>query len=64
MNVCNIEYTIKESIHESFIPGRCAEVLVAGKKVGLFGELHPQVLENWGIEMPIVALELDFEIFC
>ncbi len=63
MNINGIEFTLQESSHGSFVSGRCAEVLVDGKKVGIFGELHPKILENWGIEMPIVALELDFDMF-
>jgi phenylalanyl-tRNA synthetase beta chain len=35
--------------------------MVNGKQAGVFGELHPQVLENWGITTPCVAGELDLE---
>ncbi|MBQ8967897.1 phenylalanine--tRNA ligase subunit beta [Ruminococcus sp.] len=34
----------------AFHPGRCAVVNVEGKQVGIFGELHPKVMENYGIE--------------
>ncbi len=40
--------------HPSFIPGRCAQV----EGVGYFGELHPQVLTNFELEYPAVALEI------
>jgi phenylalanyl-tRNA synthetase beta chain len=63
MGVYSAEFTIQESSHGSFISGRQAEIIVAGKKVGIFGEISPLVLENWGIEMPISALELDFDVF-
>jgi phenylalanyl-tRNA synthetase beta chain len=39
--------------HGSFIPGRCAKTHAA-----FFGELHPQVLENFGLETPATAFEL------
>jgi phenylalanyl-tRNA synthetase beta chain len=45
-----------------FIPGRAAEVRVKGKKVGVLGEVHPQVLENWGIQMPCAAVELSLDL--
>jgi phenylalanyl-tRNA synthetase beta chain len=45
-----------------FIPGRAAEVRVKGKKVGVMGEVHPQVLENWGIQMPCAAVELSLDL--
>ncbi len=41
-----------------FIPGRAATITVAGKQVGIMGEVHPQCLANWGIEMPCAVVEL------
>ncbi len=55
------EYAVVESNDARFIPGRQAEILVKGKKVGVFGEIHPQVLENWAINTPCTACELDLE---
>ena len=34
----------------SFHPGRTAVVKIDGEEVGIFGELHPRVLKNYGIE--------------
>jgi phenylalanyl-tRNA synthetase beta chain len=45
-----------------FIPGRAAEIRVRGKKVGIMGEIHPRVLENWGIQMPCAAVELFLDL--
>jgi len=45
--------------HPSFIGGRCADVYVGDRKVGIIGELHPAVLKNWGIEMPVAAFEIE-----
>ena len=36
----------QESEDERFIPGRAATIVVGGTPVGVFGELHPQVLES------------------
>ncbi|HIV99091.1 MAG TPA: phenylalanine--tRNA ligase subunit beta [Candidatus Ornithospirochaeta avicola] len=41
-----------------FIAGRGAKIIVGGKEVGCFGEIHPQVLTSWGVEMPVVACEI------
>jgi len=50
--------------HDSFIPGRVARVVVCGREVGFFGEMHPQVLANWGMGMPVAALEVSLsELF-
>ena len=56
-----LEFTVKESKRPSFIQGRIGEVLVKNKKIGIIGEIHPQVLTNWSLQVPVVALELDLE---
>ena len=55
------QYTVTESADPRFIPGRQANIMVKGKVVGIFGEVHPAVLENWAITVPCVAGELDLE---
>ena len=42
----------------ALMPGRGADLLAGGERIGLFGELHPLVLRNFGLEQPVVALEL------
>jgi phenylalanyl-tRNA synthetase beta chain len=54
-----IDAKLAEAEHPSFIPGRCAQVLIAGEPAGFLGEIHPGVLERWGLHMPVAALELD-----
>ena len=53
------QYAVAEFRHDSFIEGRCAQIKMAGKHAGFFGELHPKVLRNFGIEEPAVAMEID-----
>ncbi len=43
----------------SFHPGRCAEVSANGKALGIFGELHPETLENYGIGVKAYAAKLN-----
>ncbi len=57
----HIEYQWKEMEHASFIPGRVARLVVHGKDVGFCGELHPQVLENFGLQMPVVGFEVNLD---
>ncbi|MBU4202105.1 MAG: hypothetical protein L6243_07025 [Candidatus Altiarchaeales archaeon] len=59
MESIGLEYKIKKSKHDSFIVGR-----VASLDFGFFGEIHPQVLDNFGLEVPVTAFELNLdEIF-
>jgi phenylalanyl-tRNA synthetase beta chain len=54
-------YEIKKFKHGSFISGRCASI---EEKYGFFGEIHPQVLENFSLEVPVTGFELNLtEIF-
>ena len=53
--------TEEDSSYGSFIPGRGA-VLNDGKMDRVtFGELHPQVLENFGLTYPVIVMEMNLE---
>jgi phenylalanyl-tRNA synthetase beta chain len=55
------EYTVEESGDPRFIPGRAALIRYQGEIAGVFGEIHPEVLENWGLTVPCIAAELDLD---
>jgi len=44
-----------------FIQGRIAEIMLKDKKIGFMGEIHPKILRNWKIRMPVALFEIDFE---
>lgn len=47
-----IEKATSDSVFEeypAFHPGKVAVVKIDGEEIGIFGELHPDVLENYGI---------------
>lgn len=55
---------IEETEHSSFIEGRVGRAIVKGRKVAYLGEISPVVLEQWGLELPVAALELNLtELF-
>jgi phenylalanyl-tRNA synthetase beta chain len=53
---------IVESEDSAFLEGRRADILRNGKKIGVFGEIHPEVILNFELDHPIVGLELDQDI--
>ncbi|MDD1718393.1 MAG: phenylalanine--tRNA ligase subunit beta [Methanoregulaceae archaeon] len=55
----SIDYTIQESADPAFIDGRRGDVLVAGRTAGVFGEIHPAVLNAFELEHPVAAFEID-----
>jgi len=56
------EMTVEAEKLSSFIEGRCAGVFVESKKIGYFGEISPNVLENFDLENPVVGFEMDFQL--
>jgi len=58
-NACSFKYQLSETEHKSFISGRVGRVSVRGKNIAYIGELHPQVLSNFELEMPVSTFELN-----
>jgi len=54
----NVQY-VPEKENPSFHPGRTATIKIGAETVGIIGELHPDVLENFELPERIVAFELD-----
>lgn len=46
---------------EKFIKGRVAKITLGGKKIGVMGEIHPQILENFSISYPVCVFEMILE---
>jgi phenylalanyl-tRNA synthetase beta chain len=60
LRVGNIGY--ESGNHPSFHPGKCARVLIGDRHVGVFGELHPLVREQYNLpEYPLIAAEMDLQ---
>jgi len=49
--------------HPTFLDGRTAAVVIDGEEVGVVGELHPRVLVEHDLEVPVVAFEFDLAAF-
>ena len=61
LGIENVEYQA-ETENTTFHPGRTANVIVDGENVGVIGEIHPDVLENYDIKVRCLVGELDFKI--
>lgn len=55
------EYEIKKTSHPSFIETRCGEIKIGGRLAGIFGEIHPKVLRNWDLNLPVTAIEIELD---
>ena len=55
------EQEIKEARHPSFMEGRTAEIHTKSGRIGVLGEIHPEVLNNFELENPTSAFEIDLK---
>ena len=56
-------YSAVESDDPAFIEGRRAELVIEGVTIGVFGEIHPEVLDAFGLDHPVAAVEIDLSGF-
>lgn len=54
-------YTLEPVNHPSFLDGRAGEIVLNGQPIGVIGEVHPEVLEQWQVTMPTVVFELTID---
>ncbi|MET8863157.1 phenylalanine--tRNA ligase subunit beta [Nonomuraea sp. NPDC004580] len=54
-----LELSISADQHEPWHPGRCAALYVGDTLVGHAGELHPRVIEAYGLPARTAAMELE-----
>ena len=55
-------YCIKPSNNKIFFEDRQAEIFILdGKKIGIYGIVHPKVLKNFGIKTPVSLCEIDIQ---
>ena len=52
---------VTQSADPSFHPGRCADILKDGEKIGVLGQVHPEIAESYGIDRTVYAVELEFK---
>ena len=58
-----MDWDIAASSEEySYHPGRCAVLTVGGERLGVLGEIHPQVAENYGIGERVYCFSLDIAL--
>ena len=56
-----VDWTLQKTDVPTFHPGRNAEVLMGDKRIGVFGEAHPEVLENYDLPYKAYLFEFDLE---
>ena len=52
---------VKPTDHPSYLQGRTGDIYAYGNKVGIIGEINPEVLTNFQIGFPVAAFEMFIE---
>lgn len=56
----NVTFTAQRD-NPSYHPGRCAEVYSGNTYIGVFGQIHPTVAANYGVDAELYTAELMFD---
>ena len=60
LRIAGVTY-VAESGNPSYHPGRCAKVYCGETLLGILGQVHPHVAENYGVDCELYAAELSFD---
>lgn len=52
---------LREENHTSFHPGRTANIIYKDRVLGIVGEIHPDILENYHMKERVYIAELNFD---
>ncbi|MCI8811967.1 MAG: phenylalanine--tRNA ligase subunit beta [Oscillibacter sp.] len=53
-----------ETENPSYHPGRCARICRGGAVLGVLGQIHPRVAENYGLDCELYTAELHLDAMC
>lgn len=56
-----IDYKIKEIIKPELIDGRTCAIILNNKQIGYFGEVHPKILKENNLSMPLSVAEISLD---
>lgn len=63
VRICDVKFVACRD-NASYHPGRCARVYAGERELGVFGQIHPMVAANYGIDAEIYTAELSFDALC
>ena len=67
-SVCRLmtgkEMVAKGDAHWAFAQGRCAAVALGNNRIGFVGEVKPEVIDAFGLGVPVSGFEVDLSSLC
>jgi phenylalanyl-tRNA synthetase beta chain len=61
LTALDLDVTYEADSEFAMMPGRVARLKVGDESVGVLAEVHPETLEQFGVEQPVTLFELDIE---
>ncbi len=61
LSALDLDVTYEADSEYAMMPGRVARLKLGDESVGVLAEVHPDTLEQFGIEQPVALFELDLE---
>jgi phenylalanyl-tRNA synthetase beta chain len=59
LDTCGVSLEYAALDEFGLLPGRAAALSVRGERIGLLGEVHPEVLTTFDIDRPVLLFEID-----
>ena len=60
LRIAGVKFTACRD-NASYHPGRCAKVYAGERELGVFGQIHPAVAANYGVDAEIYTAEISFD---
>ncbi len=61
----DVHFEVPSATNPSYHPGRVADVYASDQRIGVLGQIHPLVAQNYGVDAPFYCAELDFgQLLC
>ncbi len=61
----DVHFEVPHMSNPSYHPGRCADVYAGTCRIGVLGQIHPLVAQNYGVDAPLYCAELELgQLMC
>ena len=65
LRISDISFEVPSQVNPSYHPGRCADVYAGERRIGVIGQIHPLVAQNYGVDAQFYCAELELnELLC
>ncbi len=61
LRLLGVDFSVEPVDHVLLMPGRAARIMAGGEVLGLLGEVRPEVLEEAGVDYPLVVAEMSVD---